>query len=95
MPYEIGFPRILTSGAFLNHNFNRQTSHELQKNLDSRCIHFVHPVEKDSSKRDKLATQNSVSFTYQKTSFQILHHFPHELTCQILTNQSIKMKRRA
>ena len=48
MPYEIGFPRILTSGAFLNHKSKRQTSHELQKNLDSRCVHFVHPVEKDS-----------------------------------------------
>ena len=44
MPSEIGFPMILTSGAFLN----KQTSHELQKNRDSSCIHFVHPVEKDS-----------------------------------------------
>ena len=46
MPYEIGFPMILTSGAFLNHKSNKQTSHELQKNLDSSYIHFVHPVEK-------------------------------------------------
>ena len=37
---------ILTSGAFLNHKSNKQTSHELQKNLDSSYIHFVHPVEK-------------------------------------------------
>ena len=46
MPYEIGFPMILTSGAFPNHKSNKQTSHELQKNLDSSYIHFVHPVEK-------------------------------------------------
>ena len=51
---------ILTSGAFLNHKFNEQTSHELQKNLDSSCIHFVHPVEKRQLKHGKLATQNSI-----------------------------------
>ena len=50
-----------------HHKSNKQTSHELQKNLDSSCIHFVHPVQKDSQKQDKLATQNSVSFSYQKT----------------------------
>ena len=76
MPYEIGFLMILTSGAFLNHKSNKQTSHELEKNLDSSCIHFVNPVEKDGQlKHDKLATQNSVSFSYQKTSSRCCIHF--------------------
>ena len=48
MPYEIGFPIILTNDAFLKHKSNKQTSHELQKNVDSSWIHLVHPVEKDS-----------------------------------------------
>ena len=54
----------LTSGAFLNQKHNKQTSRELQKNVDGSCIHFVHPVEKDSLKRHKM-TQNSVNFSYQ------------------------------
>ena len=29
MSSEIGFPMILTSGAFLNYKPNKQTSHEL------------------------------------------------------------------
>ena len=48
MTYEIGLSMIFTSGAFLNHKSTKQTSHELQTNLDNSCIHFVHPVEKDS-----------------------------------------------
>ena len=39
-PSEIGFPMTLTSGAFLNQKRNKQTSHELQNNLDSSCISF-------------------------------------------------------
>ena len=56
---------------------------------------FVHPVEKDSLKHHKL-TQNSVSFSCQsKQDSRCCINFPHELTCQILTNQSIKIGRRA
>ena len=51
-------------------------------------------MEKNSNQHDKLASQNSVSFSYQKTSSRCCKHLPHELTCQILTNQSIKIRRR-
>ena len=64
MPSEIGFPMTLTSGAFVNKKRNKQTSHELQNNLDSSCILKHHKM-----------TQNSVSFSYQKASFQTLHKF--------------------
>ena len=58
-------------------------------------FHFVHPVEKDSEKQRKL-TQNSVSFSCQsKQVSRRCINFPHELTCQILTNQSINIGRRA
>ena len=40
MPSEIGFPMTLTSGAFVNKKRHKQTSHELQNNLDSSCISF-------------------------------------------------------
>ena len=41
-------------------------------------------------------TQNSVSFSCQsKQDSRCCINFPHELTCQILTNQSIKIGRRA
>ena len=41
-------------------------------------------------------TQNSVSFSCQsKQDLRCCINFPHELTCQILTNQSIKIGRRA
>ena len=43
MPSEIGFPMTLTSGAFVNKERNKQTSHELQNNLDSSCISFCKP----------------------------------------------------
>ena len=49
--------------------------------LIAAVFHFVHPVEKGSLKHHQL-TQNSVSFSSQ-------------LTCQILTNQSIKIGCRA
>ena len=38
-------------------------------------FHFVHPVEKDSEKHDKMATQNSISFSYQKTGLQMQQKF--------------------
>ena len=58
-------------------------------------FHFVHPVEKDSQKHHKL-TQNSVSFSGQsKQVSRCCINIPHELTSQILTNQSIKIGRRA
>ena len=58
-------------------------------------FHFEHPVEKDSQKHHKL-TQNSVSFSCPgKQDSRCCINFPHELTCQILTNQGIKNGRRA
>ena len=49
-------------------------------------FHFVHTVEKDSDKHRKF-TQNSVSFSCQsKQDSRCCNYFPHELTCQILTN---------
>ena len=58
-------------------------------------FYFVHPEEKESKKHHKL-TQNSVSFSCQsKQLSRCCINFPHELTCQILTNQSVKIGRRA
>ena len=57
--------------------------------LIAAVFHFVHPVEKDIKKHHKL-TQNCVSFSCQsKQVSRCCINFPHELTCQILTNQSI------
>ena len=39
-------PMTLTSGAFVNKKCNKQTSHELQNNLDSSCISFCTPSRK-------------------------------------------------
>ena len=62
--------------------------------LIAAVFHFMHPVEKDSKKHHKL-TKNSVSFSCQsKQVSRCCINFPHELTCQILTNQSIKTGRR-
>ena len=58
-------------------------------------FHFLHPLEKESKQHHKL-TQNSVSFSCQsRQDSRCFINFPHELTCQILTNQSIKIGRRA
>ena len=69
-------------------------------------FHFVHPVKKrqkkkqknkskQTKKKNKLA-QNSVFFSCQsKQDSRCCINIPHELTCQILTNQSIKIRRRA
>ena len=87
MPFETGFPIILTSGAFLNHKPNKQTSHELQKNLDSSSIHFVQMTRW----RHKTLSTSAIRMQVSRCCI----NFPHELTCQILTNQSIKIGRRA
>ena len=69
-------------------------------------FHFVHPVKKrqkknkktnqnKQKKKNKLA-QNSVFFSCQsKQDSRCCINIPHELNCQILTNQSIKIRRRA
>ena len=64
--------------------------------LIAAVFHFMHPVEKDSKKDHKSTKKNSVSFRCQskqvsRCSINLLH----ELTCQILTNHSIKIGRRA
>ena len=61
--------------------------------LIAAVFHVVHPVGKDSKKHHKL-TKNSVSFSCQsKQVSRCCINFLHELTCQILTNQSIKIGR--
>ena len=61
--------------------------------LIAAVFHFMHPVEKDSKKHHKL-TKNSVSFNCRsKQVSRCCINFLHELTCQILTNQSIKIGR--
>ena len=62
--------------------------------LTAAVFHFVHPVVKDSSKHHKL-TQTADSFSCQsKQVSRCCINFPHELTCQILTNRGIKIGRR-
>ena len=64
-----------------------------RKLLIAAVFHFMRPVEKDSKKHHKL-TKTSVSFSCQsKQNSRCCINFPHELTCQILTNQSIKIER--
>ena len=54
-------------------------------------FHFVHSAEKDGYHK---LTQNSVSFSCQsKQVSRCCINFPRELTCQILTNQRIKVGR--
>ena len=63
--------------------------------LIAAVFYFVRPVEKYIKNHHKLI-QNSVSFSCQsKQVSRCCINFPHELTCQILTNQSIKIGRRA
>ena len=65
-----------------------------RRRLIAAVFHLLHPVEKDIKKHHKL-TQNSVSFSCQsKQVSRCCIKFQHELTCQILTNQSIKIGRR-
>ena len=55
MPSEIGFLMTLTSGTFVNElKGNKQTSHELQNNLDSSCISFCTPSRKRQFKVARL-----------------------------------------
>ena len=65
-----------------------------RRRLIATVFHFVHPVEKYIKKHHKLK-QNSVSFSCQsKQVSRCCIKFPHELTRQILTNQSIKIGER-
>ena len=98
MPSEIGFPMTLTSGAFVNKKRNKQTSHELQNNLDSliaAVFHFVHQVEKDSLKHHKPWHKTLSAPAISKQVSRRCINFPHKLTCQILTNPNIKIGCRA
>ena len=72
---------------------NPLTHQAIQGEKRNQChTKLVHKIGiQRQLKHDKLATQNSVSFSYQKTSSRCGIHFPHELTCQILTNQGIKI----
>ena len=95
MPSKIGFP-TLTSTDLSTEKVINKLSMNNRRLLIAAVFHFVHPVEKDSEKHHKL-TQNSVSFSCQSKQVSRLCciSFTHELTCQILTNQSIKIGRRA
>ena len=53
----------LTSEAFVNKKRNKQTSHDLQNDLEAAAFQFVHQVEKADLKYHKM-TQNSVSSSY-------------------------------
>ena len=75
----------LTSDVFLNQKPKKQTSHEWQKTPDSSWISFCTSSGKRQLKHHKL-TQNPVSLSCQSKQ---------ELTCQILTNKSINIGRRA
>ena len=70
-----------TNASLLNQKSNEQTSHELQKNLDKSCISFC-------------TSQGDTKLCHLGTRFQMLYKFLHELTCQISTNQSIKIGRK-
>ena len=63
--------------------------------LIAAVFHFMHPVEKNSKKTSQV-DKNSVSFSCQsKPVSRCCISFLHELTCQILSNHSIKIRRRA
>ena len=53
----------LTTGAFVNIKRNKQAMN-YRTILIAAVFHFVHQVEKDSLKHDKM-TQNSLSSSYQ------------------------------
>ena len=57
MSSEIGFPLTLTSGAFVKKKRNKQTSHELQNNLDSSCISFCISSRKSQFKTSQNDTK--------------------------------------
>ena len=62
--------------------------------LIAAVFHFVHQVEKDSLKHHKM-TKNLSAPAISKQVTRRCINFPHELTCQILTNQNINIGRRA
>ena len=99
MPSETGFPTS-TSDVFLDQKLNKQTSHEWRKTPDTSWISFCTSCKKRQLKnktttRKTKLTQNSVFFSCQsKQDSRCCINLPHELTCQILTNQSIKIGRR-
>ena len=90
MPSQNRFP-TLTSDASLNQKTNKQTSHEKQKTLDSSCISFC----TSSGKRQLKTSQVDTKLCQSKQLSRCCINFPHELTCQILTNQRAKIGRRA
>ena len=60
--------------------------------LLAAVFHFVHPVEKENITR----LHKTLSVSAIRKSFKMFHKFfTHELTFQILTNQSIKIGHRA
>ena len=72
---EIGFP-TLTSGAFLNQKFNKQTSsHEKQKTLDSSCISFCTSSGKRQIKTSWIDTKLCQLQLSKSTSSKMLHKF--------------------
>ena len=87
--------RLWQAAHFSTKNSINKPAMNNRRLLIAAVFHFMHPVEKDSKKHHKL-TKNSVSFSCQsKQVSRCCINFLHELTCQILTNQSIKIGRRA
>ena len=88
---EIGFPLTLTSGAFLNQKRNKQTSHELQKNLDSRWISFC----TSSRKRQLKTSQDDTKLCQLQLSVNKLPDaaeiFRMNSPVKFLTNRSIEI----
>ena len=59
-------------------------------------FHFVKKQKQQKQQKKNKLTQNSVFFSCQsKQDSRCCINIPHELTCQILTNQSIEIGRRA
>ena len=81
--------------TFLNQKRNKQTSHKWRKDLDSSCISLCTSSRKRQLKtlQDDKKTLPASAFSKQVSRCYI--NFPHELTYQFLTNQSIKIGRRA
>ena len=67
--------------------------------LIAAVFHFLHQVEKDSLKKSqddtKLPDKTLSAPAISKQVSRRCINFPHELTCQILTNLNIRIGRRA
>ena len=67
--------------------------------LIAAVFHFVHPVEKKTVKNitswHKTVSASAVNRCQSEQVSRCCINFPHDLTCQILTNQSTKIGRRA